>query len=138
MKLSTIIKGSVCVLGLVGVGNFFAAPANADQAAARGAVTVVRPSGSSISVSGELVAPSGTQFDGPLVITPEAGGGTVGGLDEDIATLTIDAGAPVVSAAVGGDSIEGAIAALITDTGVADIVELATLIRAASVNGGLE
>ncbi len=55
MKLSTIIKGSVCVLGLVGVGNFFAAPANADQAAARGAVTIVRPSGSSISVSGELV-----------------------------------------------------------------------------------
>ncbi|MDZ8083941.1 MAG: hypothetical protein RMX65_015800 [Nostoc sp. DedQUE01] len=136
MKLSTIIKGSVCVLGLVGVSNFFAAPAKAGDAAARGAVTIVRPSGSSVSVSGELVAPTGVQFSGPLVITP-APSGTAGGLDEGVETLTVDPGVIEESLSGGGDTIEGAIATLITDTGVADIVELATLIRAASA-GGLE
>ncbi len=137
MKLSTIIKGSVCVLGLVGVGNFFAAPANADQAAARGAVTIVRPSGSSISVSGELVAPSGTQFDGPLAVTITTPSDP--GLNtESLEGISIDAGAPVVTVAEGGDTIEGAIATLITDGAFTEVVDIATLVRAASVNGGLE
>lgn len=134
MKISTIIKGSVCVLGLVGVSNFFAAPAKADQAAARGAVTIVRPSGSSVSVSGELVAPSGTQFPGPLTITPTISG-TVGGQDEAIDSLEIDPGALEESISTSSSTIEGAIAALIT--GYTDIQDVTALVRAASA-GGLE
>jgi hypothetical protein len=136
MKLFTIIKSSVCVLGLFGVGNFFAAPANAGDAAARGAVTIVRPSGSSFSISGELTAPTGTQFPGPLTITPGASGGTVGGNDEDVSSLQIDPGTVEASIATSGGSIEGAIATLIT--GFTTIEDVTALVRAASVNGGLE
>ncbi len=42
-KLSIVLRGSICLLGLVSVGNFLAAPANAQQATARGAVTLIRP-----------------------------------------------------------------------------------------------
>ncbi|MBX9259162.1 hypothetical protein H1Q63_35465 [Desmonostoc muscorum CCALA 125] len=137
MKFSTIIKGSVCVLGLVGVSNFFAAPAKADQAAARGAVTVVRPSGSSISVSGELVAPSGTQFAGPLAVTITTPSNP--GLNtESLEGISIDPGEIAVSSAENGGTIEGAIAGLITDTALENgIVDVATYIRAYSA-GGLE
>ncbi|MBD2516334.1 hypothetical protein H6G93_15200 [Nostoc sp. FACHB-973] len=133
MKLSTIIKGSVCVLGLVGVGNFFAAPANAGDAAARGAVTVVRPSGSSISVSGELTAPTGTQFPGSLTITPTVTG--AGTNAEVVDSLEIDPGTIEASALETGGTIEGAVAALIT--GFSSIEDVTALVRAASV-GGLE
>ncbi len=136
MKFSTIIKGSVCVLGLVGVSNFFAAPAKADQAAARGAVTIVRPSGSSISVSGEIVAPSGMQFPGPLTVTPTYEG-TLGGNDEAITDLSVDPGLLEESVLTGGTTIEAAIAAAITAGAFTDVVDIATLVRAAS-SGGLE
>ncbi|MHC0064517.1 hypothetical protein ACWATR_16705 [Nostoc sp. UIC 10890] len=135
MKLSTVIKGSVCVLGLVGVSNFFAAPAKADQAAARGAVTIVRPSGSSISVSGEIVAPSGMQFPGPLTVTP---GVTDAGLNtESVTDIQIDPGTLEESVVTSGTTIEAAIAAAITAGGFTDVVDIATLVRAASA-GGLE
>ncbi|MBD2528435.1 hypothetical protein H6G97_02225 [Nostoc flagelliforme FACHB-838] len=136
MKLSTIIKSSVCLLGLVGVSNFFAAPAKADQAAARGAVTVVRPSGSSVSVSGELVAPSGTQFAGPLTITPTSSG-VAGGNDEGVATLVVDAGALEASTSTSAGTIEAAIALTITEGTFAEVQDVAALVRAAS-SGGME
>ncbi|ODH01172.1 hypothetical protein A4S05_30100 [Nostoc sp. KVJ20] len=138
MKISAIVKGSICVLGLVGVGNLFAAPANAGDAAARGAVTIVRPSGSSISVSGEITAPTGTQFPGPLTITPTPGTGVVGGNDEDIASLEINPGTVEASVATAGSgSIESAIAELITTGAFTDVQDLAALVRAASA-GSLE
>jgi len=136
MKISAIVKGGICVLGLVGVGNILAAPANAGDAAARGAVTIVRPSGSSISVSGEITAPTGTQFPGPLTVTPVT---SDSGLNiESVTSLSVDPGAVVDSTATSGGTIEGAIAALITTGAFTDVVDLATLVRAASVNNGLE
>ncbi|MEH2023615.1 hypothetical protein [Nostoc sp.] len=138
MKLSTIIKGSVCVLGLVGVGNSFASPAFAGDASARGAVTVVRSSGSSISVSAELTAPTGAYFTGPtLVITPTYTG-TAGSNAEQVDTLTIDPGAVAFPAAPPSATIQAAVAAQIDLISIADVQDLATLVRAASVNGGLE
>lgn len=136
MKLSTIIKGSVCVLGLVGVSNVFAAPARADQAAARGAVTIVRPSGGSISVSGELLAPSGTQFPGPLVITPVTSG-NAGTNDEGVTTLTINPGTIAATSAAASTSIEEAIAKKIADGTFATLPDVAALVRAYGA-GGLE
>jgi hypothetical protein len=135
MKLFTIIKSSICLLGLVGVGNFFAAPANAGDAAARGAVTIVRPSGSSISVSGELTAPSGTQFPGPLDVTV-VDGADPGTNIETVGGISIDPGTIEASVVEGGDTIEGAIATLIT--GFTSIEDVTSLVRAASVNGSME
>jgi hypothetical protein len=137
MKLSTIIKGSVCVLGLVGVGNFFAAPANAGDAAARGAVTIVRPSTSSISVSGELTLPTGNLFTGPLTINV-LGGANPGGNDETLAGIAI-APTGVTVVAAGSNPVEEAVAAAITAG--ASVQDDVALIRAAGgVNGfgGLE
>ncbi|MBW4645049.1 MAG: hypothetical protein KME23_19015 [Goleter apudmare HA4340-LM2] len=64
MKISTVIKGSVYLLGLVGVSNFLITPAHADQAAARSAASVTRPSGVTESLSGEVLAPVGLYFQG--------------------------------------------------------------------------
>ena len=138
MKISAIVKGGICVLGLVGVGNILAAPANAGDAAARGAVTIVRPSGSSISVSGEITAPTGTQFPGPLVIAPlttDAGTNT-----ESVTNLTVTPGVLVASVATASikGTIESAIATLITAATITKVEDLSTLVRAASVNNGLE
>ena len=141
MKISAIVKGGICVLGLVGVGNILAAPANAGDAAARGAVTIVRSSGSSISVTGEITAPTGTQFPGPLTITPVT---TEKGLNtESVTDLTVTPGVLVASVATASikGTIESAIATLITANAVLtppSIIDLATLVRAASVNNGLE
>ncbi|MGJ5631014.1 hypothetical protein [Nostoc sp. CALU 1950] len=135
MKLSKIIKGSVCVLGLVGVGNLFAAPASANQAAARGAVTIVRPSGSSISVSAEVVAALGTDFSDVAVVID---GSTDPGTNlETVTGLTVTPTA-VAASSTPPTTIEGAIAAQIDAIGAADVVDLATLIRAANAGGGLE
>ncbi|MBH8573128.1 hypothetical protein I8752_08885 [Nostocaceae cyanobacterium CENA369] len=137
MKISAIVKGSICLLGLVSVGNILAAPASAGQgqASARGAVTIVRPSGSSISVSGELVAAEGTDFSAlDVVVNSPAGEGTnqetVGGL-----TLT-----PTVTTAstTPPSTIEGAIAAQIAASSFSNVEDLAALVRAAASNGGLE
>lgn len=87
-KLSIVLRGSICLLGLVSAGNFLAAPANAQQATARGAVSLIRPSGTFLSVSGELILPSDSYFDSGITITPTYGG-TVGGNNETINSLTI-------------------------------------------------
>ncbi|MEH2094823.1 hypothetical protein [Nostoc sp.] len=135
MKISAIVKGGICLLGLVGVGNILAAPASADQASARGAVTIVRPSGSSISVSGELVAAPGTDFTAlDVVVNGGAGEGTnqetVTGL-----TLTPTTG---TSSTTPPTTISAAIAAQIAAGTFTTVEDLAALVRAAGAGGGLE
>ncbi|MFN6564666.1 MAG: hypothetical protein RMY28_033385 [Nostoc sp. ChiSLP01] len=137
MKISAIVKGSVCLLGLVGVGNLFAAPANAGDAAARGAVTIVRPSGSSISVSAELTAPSAAYFTGPALTVTPTYGGVAGGNDESVVDLMIDPGAVVNLTSPPSATIEAAIAAQIDAASFTEVQDLAALVRAASA-GGLE
>ncbi|MBN3883889.1 MAG: hypothetical protein V7K64_26495 [Nostoc sp.] len=90
-KLSIILRGSICLFGFVSAGNFLAAPANAQQATARGAVSIIRPSGTFLSVSGELILPSGSYFDGGVKIAPTYGG-IAGGNQETITSLTITPG----------------------------------------------
>lgn len=140
MKISAIVKGGICLLGLVGVGNILAAPASAGQgqASARGAVTVVRSSGSSISVSAELTAPSGTYFAGPtLTVTPTT---SDPGLNiETVSVLVIDPGAVTVIPSAPSATIQAAIASKIDAATVTDVQDISSLVRAAaSGNGGLE
>ncbi|AVH67575.1 hypothetical protein CDG77_10915 [Nostoc sp. 'Peltigera membranacea cyanobiont' 213] len=135
MKISAIVKGGICLLGLVGVGNILAAPASADQASARGAVTIVRASGSSISVSGEVVAAPGTDFTGlEVIVNNPIGEGTnqetVGGL-----TLTPVSAA---SSTTPPTTISAAIAGQIAAQTFTTVEDLATLVRAAGAGGGLE
>ena len=113
MKVSSLIKGSICVLGLVGVGSLFSAPAKADQASATGSVVVTRSDMSSVSVSGEVTLTGGMYYDGPLTITP-AMSGTVATSDESITSLAVTPGTvTAMTAADTASSIEAAVAAKI-------------------------
>ncbi|MEH2263966.1 hypothetical protein [Nostoc sp.] len=137
MKISAIVKGGICLLGLVGVGNILAAPASAGQgqASARGAVTIVRPSGSSISVSGEVVAAPGTDFSTLDVVV---NGNTDPGTNKEIvAGITVTPTATAASTTP-PTTIEGAIAAQIATSSFTNVEDLATLVRAAGAGGGLE
>ncbi|MEH1943568.1 MAG: hypothetical protein V7L01_25575 [Nostoc sp.] len=137
MKISAIVKGSICLLGLVGVGNILAAPASADQgqASARGAVTIVRPSGSSLSISAELVAAPGTDFTALDVVV---NGGADMGTNQEVATgltLTPTTG---TSSTTPPTTISAAIAAQIAAGSFTNVEDLAALVRAAGAGGGLE
>ncbi|MEH1923582.1 hypothetical protein [Nostoc sp.] len=139
MKISAILKGSICLLGLVSVGNILAAPASANQAAARGAVTLVRASGASISVSGELTLPNNAFFPGPLTITPTYGAGTAATDDETIATLEVDPGTPDTTNLSTSSNPFVASAAAALDAAVTnnDIGAQAAIIRAGAGANGL-
>ncbi|WP_335089067.1 hypothetical protein [Nostoc sp.] len=139
MKISAIVKGSICLLGLVGVGNILAAPASADQAAARGAVTIVRASGASVSVSGELALPNNAYFPGPLTITPTYGTGTAATDDETVDSLEIDPGTADVTnlSASSNPFVASAAAALDAAVTAGDIGAQAAIIRAGAGSNGL-
>ncbi|MDZ8184567.1 MAG: hypothetical protein RMX96_06930 [Nostoc sp. ChiSLP02] len=140
MKISAIVKGSICLLGLVSVGNILAAPASAGQSAARGAVTLVRASGASISVSGELTVPQNAYYESDLKITPTYTG-TSGADDEVVADLTISPGTPNTSLLTASSNPFVTSAAAALDAAAGDIGAQAAIIRAgAGVNGlgGLE
>jgi hypothetical protein len=138
MKISAILKGSICLLGLVGVGNILAAPVSAGQAAARGAVTIVRASGASVSVSGEVTLPQNGYYDQDLVITPVYGGTSVDD-DENITTLTVSAGTPNVAllSASSNPFVTSAAAALDAAVTAGDIGAQAAIIRAGAGANGL-
>lgn len=146
MKISNIIKSSVCVLGVVGLGNFLAAPANAQQASARAAVTITNPGSFTQTVSGEVTLPSGLYFGGieavppvdaddpgvsaaTLVVTPTLNPGIVETEDADgnittvlstgqtIGSLSFDAGpAKSVSSVNGAGKISDVVAAILKGT----------------------
>ncbi|MEH2284737.1 MAG: hypothetical protein V7K90_26015 [Nostoc sp.] len=133
-KLSIILRGSICLFGLVSVGNFLAAPANAQQATARGAVSLIRPSGTFLSVSGEVILPSGSYFDGGLKITPTYGG-IIGGNDETITSLTITPGVIKTTTVSSPNSFIDTAANLLNSG--ASIEDMTTIIRAGAGNNGL-
>ncbi len=138
MKISAIVKGGICLLGLVGVSNILAAPANAGQAAARGAVTIVRASGASISVSGELTLPNNAYYDQILTITPTITGDPKA--DSEIVTvLTVDAGTPNVTnlSTSSNPFVASAAAALDAAVTANDIGAQAAIIRAGAGSNGL-
>jgi hypothetical protein len=138
MKISAIVKGSICLLGLVSVGNILAAPASAGQAAARGAVTLVRASGASISVSGELTLPNNAYFTGDLTITPTYGAGTPAVDDETIVDLTVSPAAiDATNLSVSSNPFVQAAADALTAVAATDIGSQAAIIRAGAGANGL-
>ncbi|MEH2073632.1 MAG: hypothetical protein V7K57_04460 [Nostoc sp.] len=133
-KLSIIFQGSICLLGLINVGNFLGTPANAQQATARGAVTLIRPSGSFLSVSGEVTLPSGSYFNGGLTISPTYGG-IAGGNNETITSLTITPGLVQTTTLPNPSSFIDTTANLLKNT--TSVEDLTTIIRAGAGNNGL-
>lgn len=152
MKVSSLIKGSICVLGLVGAGSLFSAPAKADQASATGSVVVTRSDNSSVSVSGELTLPSGMYFGGAgdgttnatsgnLLITPDITPGVPGVAPapdtlETVESLDIAAGTATAIANANGDplTVEAAVAGKIS--GATTTFEVTSYINA--VSGALD
>ncbi|MEH2139146.1 hypothetical protein [Nostoc sp.] len=133
-KLSIIFQGSICLLGLINVGNFLSTPANAQQATARGAVTLIRPSGSFLSVSGEVTLPSGSYLNGGLTISPTYGG-IAGGNNETITSLTITPGLVQTTTLSNPSSFINTTANLLKNT--TSVEDLTTIIRAGTGNNGL-
>ncbi|MEH2174042.1 hypothetical protein [Nostoc sp.] len=133
-KLSISLRGSICLLGLISVGNFLAAPANAQQATARGAVTLIRPSGTFLSVSGEVTLPSGSYFNGGVTISPTYGG-IAGGNDETITSLTISPGLVQTTTLSNPNPFIDTTANLLKNT--TSVEDLTTVIRAVGGNNGL-
>lgn len=135
-KLSIIFRSSICLLGVVSVGNFLVAPAHAQQARAIGAATLIRPSGSFLSVSGEILLPSGSYIDGGLTVTPSFGG-VAGGNQETITGLTITPGAIRSTTISSPNTIVDALVTSINNSNAASIEDITTLIRAGAGNNGL-
>jgi hypothetical protein len=133
-QLSIILRGSICLLGLISVGNFLAAPANAQQATARGAVSVIRPSGTFLSVSGEVTLPSGSYFNGGITISPTYGG-IAGGNDETITSLTITPGVVQTTILSNPNPFIDTAANLLNNS--TSVEDLTTTIRAGAGNNGL-
>lgn len=115
MKISTLIKGSICVLGLVGTGSVFSAPASAEMASATGSVVVTRSDMSSVSISGEVTLPSGMYYDGDLTVTPSITGAPGDG-DEVIESLLITPGDVTPMDVDTPSSIEAAVATKINES----------------------
>ncbi|NEO74441.1 hypothetical protein [Moorena sp. SIO3H5] len=129
----TLINTGLIFAGLTAV---LATSANAESAI-RGSAVETRGSGSSISVSGELILPDALHFPGPLVVTPTYTG--AGTSTATIDTLTLDGGvAAAVSTTSGSDSpnvfLSEAANALAAATAVED---QAALIRAGAGTEGL-
>lgn len=133
-KLSIILRGSICLLGLVSVGNFLTSPANAQQATAIGAVTLIRPSGTFLSVSGEVTLPSGSYFNGDLIISPTYGG-IAGGNDETITSLTITPGLVKTTTPSNPNSFIDTAANLLNNS--TSVEDATAIIRAGGGNNGL-
>ncbi len=133
MKVSSLIKGSICVLGLVGAGSLFSAPASANQASATGSTVVTRMDGSSVSVSGELTLPSGLYYDTDLTVTPTYDGDIAAGT-QNIVDLTITPTAIAEITATSANPVVTAVADAITAAG--DTSTQSALIRAAGGSTG--
>jgi len=118
----------------VSVGNFLAAPVDAQQATARGAVSIIRPSGAFLSVSGEVTLPSGSYFDGGVKITPTYGG-IIGGNDETITSLTITPGVVKTTTVSSPNSFIDTTANLLNNG--ASIEDMTAIIRAGAGNNAL-
>ena len=139
MKVSTIIKSSICLLGFVGAGNFFVSPANAEQGAARAAVTITNPSSMTQSVSGEVLLPSSLYFQGipavaddpatttvneaasgmTLIVTPSVtvSTGTAGTTTAKIDSLSFYAGEPAsINPLLGAGKVSDVVAAILKGT----------------------
>ncbi|MBD2679550.1 MULTISPECIES: hypothetical protein [Nostoc] len=94
-QLSVTCKKSIYLLGFISLTNFIASPVNAQEAVARGAVSIVSPSGAYQSVSGELFLPVSNNVLNPgtsttLTVTPTFT--NIGTINERITSLSLTVG----------------------------------------------
>jgi hypothetical protein len=136
MKVSTIIKSSICLLGFIGAGNFFASPAHAEQGAARAAVSITNPSSFTQSVSGEVLLPSSLYFKGIPAVADDPATTTVNeamgattlivtptvlfddqGTSAEIESLSFYAGEPAsINPLLGAGKVSDVVAAILKGT----------------------
>ncbi|MBW4645052.1 MAG: hypothetical protein KME23_19035 [Goleter apudmare HA4340-LM2] len=142
-QLSSAIKASACLLSVISVGNCVVAPANAQQAVVRSAVTIVRPSGAYQSLSGEVSLPEGTYFNSgsnpTLTITPTFT--NAGTNNESIQSLSISAGTPASTATINANPSVSQTGQVQTIQNVTQIEDAAALIQAGNgvpISGALE
>lgn len=128
-----LAKGSISLIGLAGVAAILAAPASAQNASISGAITRTTPGGFVTSISGEMVAPAGIYFTGPLTVTGTA--------DPVEPTLTIDAEQAVTPASGSLSLLEGTVAESLMDQDLSTqmgIDAYAAILKAAVGADGLE
>lgn len=94
-QLPVTIKRSIFLLGFISLGNLITAPVHAQEAVARGAVSIVSPSGAYQSVSGELFLPVSNNVLNPgtsttLTVTPTFT--NIGTINERITSLSLTVG----------------------------------------------
>ncbi|MDM9582953.1 MULTISPECIES: hypothetical protein [unclassified Nostoc] len=94
-QLPGTIKRTICLLGFISIGNFIAVPVYAQEAVARGAISIVSPSGAYQSVSGELSLPVSNNFLNPgtnttLTVTPTLT--NIGATNQRITSLSLTVG----------------------------------------------
>ncbi|MEH2354614.1 hypothetical protein [Nostoc sp.] len=94
-QLPGTIKRTICLLGFISLGNFIPVPVYAQEAVARGAISIVSPSGAYQSVSGELSLPVSNNFLNPgtnttLTITPTLT--NIGATNQRITSLSLTVG----------------------------------------------
>ncbi|MBD2528436.1 hypothetical protein H6G97_02230 [Nostoc flagelliforme FACHB-838] len=94
-QLPVTFKRSIYLLGFISFSNFIAAPVSAQEAVARGAVSIVSPSGAYQSVSGELFLPVNNNvlnsgISTTLTITPTFT--NIGATNERITSLSLTVG----------------------------------------------
>ncbi|WP_445637286.1 Filamentous hemagglutinin FhaB/tRNA nuclease CdiA-like TPS domain-containing protein [Nostoc sp. DSM 114161] len=94
-QLLVTLKRSIYLLGFISIGNFITVPVYGQEAVARGAVSIVSPSGGYQSVSGELSLPVSNNFLNPgtnttLTITPTFT--NIGRTNQRITSLSLTVG----------------------------------------------
>ena len=133
----TLINTGLMFAGLTAV---LATSANAESAI-RGSAVETRPSGSSISVSGEMILPDTLYFNGPLVVAPTVT--TPGDNAANITDLTLTPGAVAAVAGVAdvdtstNTFLDSAAAALDAAVTAGVVEDQAAIIRAGAGNEGL-
>ncbi|MBW4611823.1 MAG: hypothetical protein KME21_00775 [Desmonostoc vinosum HA7617-LM4] len=142
MKVSAIVKGSICLLGLVGAGGLLAEQAKADQAAARASATVTRPGSVTESLSGEVLLPKGYYFGGTggntMTVTPTYT--NEGETNQSLTGLAFNAGTPMATNSAG--TIAGVVIDILQgdnpNVNATTIDDAAAIIKAAAGADGLE
>ncbi|MBD1857467.1 MULTISPECIES: hypothetical protein [Leptolyngbya] len=67
--MSFLSRSASVLVSLAGLVAVAAAPASAQNASVSGAITRTSPAGFTTTISGEIVAPEGVYFTGPLTVT---------------------------------------------------------------------
>lgn len=144
---SIIAKSAISLVSLAGIAAVVAAPVSAQNASVSGAITRTTPAGFVTSISGEMVAPTGMYYEGPLVVTGvieepttmEKGDSVVTGSG---GTLTLSAGElTAVDSEADPSTLKAEVLSTLQELDVSDPVDLdaySAILKAAAGTDGLE